>query len=217
MNDSGQAQEDNNAFYKTKIAILERELAEKTRILQTTSQILCDSQKQYQQLLSEYKKITAHKIEPSTIECDFFNNVINSRQNRDCFNQPLVQLQDFEETINKLSIQMNRLRRQKENTDIRNRKWKNVAYSIFNEVKDLVAYDQPFPCHNIEAQQTVILDLIKRFSHQIMKKNERESLIQTKYQKAKEKLTEVQRKCDKMLLLLETNGINFTSNQYFSS
>ncbi|KAK8870562.1 hypothetical protein M9Y10_008448 [Tritrichomonas musculus] len=211
-------------FYQMKIAVLERELSEKTRILENTSSLLADSQKQYQHLLRQLEKIkkeTGYRFDSSqdhySSEPDFIMNTMKSRERHSYLGQPLQQLQDFEITVKQLSSQMNKLKSQNNYYRNEQKEWNNFAISNFNMIRGILPYEQDFPENDGEAQRYILDDLFNKLYSNFQRKEEEENMYRNKYNQAKIKLCEVQKKCDKMLMLLEENGVDFRSNIFNKS
>lgn len=202
--------------YQMRIALLERELAEKTRILEKTSSALADSQRQYQNLLKQFKKIKneteiRHNYNDNNnrYDSDFIFSTMKSRETNSNFGQPLQQLRDFEETIKQLSFQMNRLKSQNNYFQNEQKEWNTFSVSLFNKIKNLLHFCQEFPEDDSEAQRFILDDLFQKISVSYHKKKEEESIYHDKYKQAKAKLCEVQKKCDRMLSLLEESGVDY--------
>lgn len=222
-NDENKKNPKSEKFYQMKISVLERELAEKTRILEKTSSALSDSQKQYQNLLNQFKKIK-NKTETEARynfnqydyrdDSEFIFNAMKSRQTNSNFGRPLQQLQDFEGTVKTLASQMNKLKSQNNYFFNEQKEWNNFSISIFNRIKNILHFDQEFPEDDSEAQRFILDDMIKRLSSNYHQQKEEENKYHDKYKQAKAKLFEVQKKCDRMLALLEESGIDYQVPKY---
>ncbi|OHS96051.1 hypothetical protein TRFO_10237 [Tritrichomonas foetus] len=194
-----------------KVTVLQRELAEKTRILEQTSAILADSQKQYQKLLAEFKKLKTQSDtkylsanSQNNNETDFLRETIIKGEKQNGFNQPIQQLQDFEYTVNRLSDQMNGLRRQNNQYAEDAKKWNDFAFEMFNRMKFLApSCEYSFPENDSEAQRFILLDLMNKIGYFQQEKKDELSIYQNKYKAAKNKLQKFQERSDQLLKKLK--------------
>lgn len=217
---------DDNSSLTKKVQILEKQLAEKTNLLERTAKNLADSEKQYQILLLEFENLKSKVFSNNQINMsNSFSKNINFSVNTDVssfssfdeinnnrcnFNQSLKQLKNVEGNVQNLSLQNSSLQSKIDRLMHDQQKWHNFAYSIFSSIQDIAEYKNDFPKEDSEAQRFILLDLIQKLARKCTSNLANENLLK-KYRISKIKLKQVQMKCDKMLQLLGEKGYDVSS------
>lgn len=215
----------NSSSLASKVRMLERELAEKTNLLERTSKSLADTQKQYQNLLMEFENFKSQvfscnrfnasnscsKSPASFCSNNEFSSFSSFEDNNSIcnFKKSLKQLQNVEGNVQSISLQNQSLKSKIDRLALDQREWQNFASSVFSSIRDFVSSTKDFPDDDSEAQRFILLDLIQKLTRRCTSDFQDENLMR-KYRISKLKLKQVQMKCDKILQLLDEKGYDIT-------
>ncbi|OHT12563.1 hypothetical protein TRFO_03564 [Tritrichomonas foetus] len=196
-----------------RVRILERELAEKTALLEKTAKSLADSQKQYQILLEEMERLKFNysRNNPYNLRSESFNsssfseNSTSRIDDHHHYKKSMNQLRNVEGNVKSIALQNLSLKTQNETLIYEQQEWNNFACQAFKEIREFVNFSKDFPNDDSEAQRFILLDLIRKMKNRCSSEL-LDSNLAHKYMMSKLKLKQVQAKCDRMLALLGEKG-----------
>ena len=93
--------------------------------------------------------------------------------------------------------------------------WQHFGQSILTTVGRSVNYNGPFPANDSQTQRFILMDLVKKMCEGYQtgaKETPEYAQLQIKYDRNRQKLREVRRKCDKMLAIISERSFAQTAN-----
>ena len=193
-----------NESLSSRVKILERELSEKSYLLDKTAKKLSEIQKQNQRLIDEINLLKRNQLSGDS------SSSIQSNSDFRKFKKSIHHLSNVESDINNIALQNLSFKTKIDYLEYEQKEWNEFANRIFTDIHNIAGFQKEFPQNDGDAQRFILTDLIRKLSKRCAAELPDTNLMH-KYRMTKLKLHQVQVKCDRMLELLGERGYKINS------